>query len=166
MDGMVVGMVGREGKLGRGGKVSFGAVGIVIVGNVGRLGSGGKVPGLGRDGKLVGNVGCGRFGIDGNGGNVAPPGKFGIGGSGGSCWRRWRAARPTLMLENDSAIKNATTKQLKDAINARDMYDNKQIAFLGEEIVFECGKQGMDFGLYSRQGVAASQVGDILIMNG
>ncbi|OMO85211.1 hypothetical protein CCACVL1_10348 [Corchorus capsularis] len=121
---MVVGKVGSEGKLGRGGKVSFGAVGSVL-GNVGRLGSGGKVPGLGRDGKLVGNVGCGRFGIVGNGGNVAPPGKFGIGGS---CWRRWRAARPTLMLENDNAMKNAKTKQLKDAI-ARDINDNKQIAF-------------------------------------
>ncbi|MBA0619750.1 hypothetical protein Godav_005557 [Gossypium davidsonii] len=57
-DGMVVGKVGIEGKLGKGGRV-------------GMVGSGGRATGLGIDGcGRVGIVGCGRFGIDGNGGNV------------------------------------------------------------------------------------------------
>ncbi|XP_017982293.1 PREDICTED: uncharacterized PE-PGRS family protein PE_PGRS10-like, partial [Theobroma cacao] len=87
MDGIVVGMVGIEGMLGRGGRVILGVLG--MVGKVGMLGRGGRVPGLGRDGWVVGNVGvvgCGRFGIDGNGGSVAL-GKVGIGGKGG-IWRR------------------------------------------------------------------------------
>ncbi|KAK8581629.1 hypothetical protein V6N12_071846 [Hibiscus sabdariffa] len=69
-DGMVVGRVGR------GGIVSFGRVG-----NVGKLGSGGRAPGLGNDGCVVGNVGCGRLGIDGSGGSDAP------GSVGGTCRR-------------------------------------------------------------------------------
>jgi hypothetical protein len=44
MEGIVVGMVGIEGMLGSGGKVTFGIAGIV-----GRLGSGGS-GGLGSDG--------------------------------------------------------------------------------------------------------------------
>ena len=55
MDGIVVGIVGIEGMLGSGGRVTFGAVG--KVGRVGMLGSGGRAPGLGRDGSVVGNVG-------------------------------------------------------------------------------------------------------------
>ncbi|KAF9663376.1 hypothetical protein SADUNF_Sadunf17G0043400 [Salix dunnii] len=43
------GTVGRVGMLGSGGKVSFGTAGIVVI--VGRLGSGGKV-GLGSEGGL------------------------------------------------------------------------------------------------------------------
>ena len=45
MVGIVVGIVGNEGKLGSGGRVTLGAAG-----KVGREGSGGRVPGLGRAG--------------------------------------------------------------------------------------------------------------------
>ncbi|OMP09896.1 hypothetical protein COLO4_05034 [Corchorus olitorius] len=97
---MEVGIVGKDGRLG-------------MVGNVGMLASGGRVAGLGKDGN-VGIAGCGRFGIDGKGGSFP----VGIGGKGGSCCRRWRPATPPLMmLENDKAMKNATTKQLKEAMS-------------------------------------------------
>ena len=69
--------VGIEGMLGSGGRLNFGRPGMV-----GKLG-------IGRDGWVVGNVGsvgCGRFGLEGNGGSV------------GSC-RRLRAAKLTSMLE-------------------------------------------------------------------
>ncbi|OMP11070.1 hypothetical protein CCACVL1_00686 [Corchorus capsularis] len=102
---MEVGIVGNDdGRLGRGGRVTLGALG--MVGNVGMLASGG------RDGN-EGIAGCGRFGIDGNGGSFP----VGIGGKGGSCCRRWRPASPPLMLEIDKATKNATTKQLKEAMS-------------------------------------------------
>ncbi|XVE63481.1 hypothetical protein DITRI_Ditri07aG0024000 [Diplodiscus trichospermus] len=78
--GIVVGMNGFEG---RGGWVSW-AVG--MVGIFGMLASGGRVPGLDNGGWLVGNGGCGRFGINGSGGSIAL-GKVGIGDKGGS-WRR------------------------------------------------------------------------------
>ncbi|KAJ6734409.1 hypothetical protein OIU79_001633 [Salix purpurea] len=80
IDGIVVGigMVGIEGMLGSGGKVTLGRLGIV-----GRLGSGGS-EGLGREGCVVGNVGCGRVGIEGIGGNVGL-GRFGTEGKGGNC---------------------------------------------------------------------------------
>ena len=55
MDGIILGIVGIEGMLDSGGRVTFGAVG--KVGRVGMLGSGGRAPGLGRDGCVVGNVG-------------------------------------------------------------------------------------------------------------
>ncbi|KAG6741462.1 hypothetical protein POTOM_054722 [Populus tomentosa] len=66
IEGIVVGIgiVGIEGMLGSGGKVTLGRLGIV-----GRLGSGGSA-GLGMEGCAVGNVGCGSVGIEGNGGNV------------------------------------------------------------------------------------------------
>ncbi|KAK8501276.1 hypothetical protein V6N11_057363 [Hibiscus sabdariffa] len=89
-DGMVVGIVGMDG-------------------NVGMLGSGGRAAGLGNDGCVVGNVGCGRMGIDGNGGRVTP-------GKVGGIWSRWRAASPTLMFDNDRAMRMANTKKLEDVI--------------------------------------------------
>uniref|UniRef100_A0A6P4AWG0 uncharacterized protein LOC107427690 isoform X2 n=1 Tax=Ziziphus jujuba TaxID=326968 RepID=A0A6P4AWG0_ZIZJJ len=73
--GILDGIVGMEGMFGsevagRGGKLSFGRLGMF-----GMVGSGGRVPGLGRDGCVVGNVGKGgKFGMVGNGGNL---GKFG-----------------------------------------------------------------------------------------
>jgi hypothetical protein len=71
-----IGIVGIEGMLGSGGKVTLGRV----LGIVGRLGSGGSV-GLGREGCAVGNVGCGSVGIEGIGGNVGL-GKLGTEGKG------------------------------------------------------------------------------------
>jgi len=53
----------------------------------------------------VGNVGCGRVGMEGNGGNVGL-GKL------GSC-RRLRAASPA---ENDNAMKRTKIKQLRLAM--------------------------------------------------
>jgi len=98
--------------LGNGGKATFGTAGMV-----GKLGSGGRV-GLGRDGWVVGKVGklgCGRVGMVGKSGNVGF-GKFVTAGRGGNC-RRWRAAKPPLMLENDKAKKKARTlKHLKEVI--------------------------------------------------
>jgi len=98
--------------LGNGGKATFGTAGIV-----GKLGSGGRV-GLGRDGWVVGKVGklgCGRVGMVGKGGNVGF-GKFVTADRGGNC-RRWRAAKPPLMLENDKAKKKVRTlKHLEEAI--------------------------------------------------
>ncbi|KAF2294577.1 hypothetical protein GH714_012747 [Hevea brasiliensis] len=76
--GIVVGILGIEGKLGNGGRVTFGAVGMV-----GKLGSGGRV-GLGKESCVVGeigNVGCGRAGILGNGDFD----KLGTEGKGGNC---------------------------------------------------------------------------------
>nr|XP_034903197.1 uncharacterized PE-PGRS family protein PE_PGRS3-like [Populus alba] len=58
-----IGIVGIEGMLGSGGKVTLGAAGIV-----GMLGSGGKV-GFGSEGRAVGKVGCGSGGTEGNGGS-------------------------------------------------------------------------------------------------
>ncbi|XP_039067495.1 uncharacterized PE-PGRS family protein PE_PGRS46-like [Hibiscus syriacus] len=91
-NGIVVGIVGMDGMVGSGGMDDMvGIVGMLgsggmdgMVGNVGLLGSGGRAPGLGNDGCIVGNVGnvgCGRLGIDGNGGNVTP-------GKDGGIWRR------------------------------------------------------------------------------
>ncbi|CAK7323544.1 unnamed protein product [Dovyalis caffra] len=111
MEGIVVGIVGSEGMLGNGGKVTFGMLGMA-----GKLGSGGSV-GLGRDGWVVGkvgNVGWGRVGIVGKGGKVGF-GKFGAVGRGGVC-RRWRAAKETWTFENDKAMKKARMKHLKEAI--------------------------------------------------
>jgi hypothetical protein len=102
--------VGSVGMLGSGGKVALGTT----VGSVGMLGSGGR-EGLGSEGcwvvGKVGNVGCGRDGIEGNGGN-AGLGKLGTEGKGGNC-RRWRAASPR---ESDTAMKRAKMKQLRLAI--------------------------------------------------
>ena len=100
MAGIVVGIgiVGIEGMLGSGGKVTLGTAGIV-----GMLGSGGKV-GFGREGRAVGKVGCGGVDTEGNGGNVGL-GKF------GSC-RRWRPASPH---QNDKRT-SAKLKHLKPAI--------------------------------------------------
>ncbi|KAG6768600.1 hypothetical protein POTOM_027522 [Populus tomentosa] len=97
-----IGIVGIEGMLGSGGKVTLGTAG--IVGSAGRLGSGGKA-GLGREGRVVGKVGCGGVGMEGNGGNVGL-GKL------GNC-RRLRAALPA---ENDNAIKRTKIKQLRLAM--------------------------------------------------
>lgn len=111
-----IGIVGIEGMLESGGKVTLGTAGNVgmlgsggrvALGIFGRLGSGGKV-GLGIEGWEVGklgNVGCGSAGIEGNGGNVGW-GKL------GNC-RRWRAAWPP---DNDKRMKRAKIKQLKLAI--------------------------------------------------
>ena len=69
---IVVGIVGIEGMLGKGGWVTFGAVG--KEGMFGKIRSGGRDPVLGKDGWVVSNVGtegCGRVGRDGNGGSVA-----------------------------------------------------------------------------------------------
>ena len=97
--------VGSVGVLGSGGKLTFGTAG--IVGIVGRLGSGGKL-GLGSEGWVVGKagkVGCGRDGIEGNGGN-AGLGRF------GNC-RRLRAASPP---KNDKAMKRDKIRHLKAAM--------------------------------------------------
>lgn len=102
----MVGIVGSEGMLGNGGKLTFGTLGMV-----GRLGRGGKV-GLGRDGWVVG-----RVGMAGKGGNVGL-GIFGTGGRGGN-WRRWRAAKATLMPEAAKARDKAKMKHLKEAITSR-----------------------------------------------
>lgn len=89
------------------------------------LGSGGNV-GLGKDGRLVGNVGkgvllgsggnvaVGMFGmVVGNGGNL---GIVGIVGNPGEVCRRLRAAFVTWMLENDKAmIKDRTKQRLEEA---------------------------------------------------
>ncbi|CAK7355162.1 unnamed protein product [Dovyalis caffra] len=109
IEGIVVGIgiVGIEGMLGSGGKVTLGTAGIV-----GRLGIGGTVT-LGTAGTagIVGRLGsgrklgCGRVGIEGIGGNVGL-GKL------GNC-RRLRAASPP---ENDNAMKRAKIKQLKLAM--------------------------------------------------
>lgn len=107
-----MGIVGSEGMLGSGGKVTLG-----IVGMEGKLGSGGSV-GLGRDGWVVGkvgNVGCGRVGIVVGKGGIMGFGKFGSEGNVGNC-RRWRAARPTSIIENDKTMKKARMKHLKEAI--------------------------------------------------
>ncbi|KAG6742608.1 hypothetical protein POTOM_053529 [Populus tomentosa] len=74
------GIVGIEGMLGSGGKVTLGRPDIV-----GRLGSGGSV-------YVVGNVGCGSAGIEGIGCNVGL-GKLGTKDKGGNC-RSCRAASP------------------------------------------------------------------------
>ncbi|KAK8513007.1 hypothetical protein V6N12_030413 [Hibiscus sabdariffa] len=65
MEGIVVGIVGIEGKLGNGGRVTFGTVG-----KLGMVGSGGSEPGFGSAGK-AGIVGCGSpiVGKVGMGGN-------------------------------------------------------------------------------------------------
>lgn len=96
----MVGIVGSEGMLGNGGKLTFGTLGMV-----GKLGRGGNV-GLGRDGWVVG-----RVGMVGKGGNVGL-GIFGTDGRGGN-WRRWRAAKATLMPEAAKAIDKAKMKHLK-----------------------------------------------------
>lgn len=44
-EGIAVGIVGMKGRLGNGGRVTFGALG-----KLGKLGSGGNVAGLGKDG--------------------------------------------------------------------------------------------------------------------
>ncbi|KAF2294196.1 hypothetical protein GH714_008146 [Hevea brasiliensis] len=107
MEGIAVGILGIEGMLGSGGKVTFGTAG-----RVAKLGSGGRV-GLGWVVGKVGNVGWGRFGIVGNGGSVGI-GKLGIEGKGGNC-KRLRAAKLISMLENDKAVKKARMKLLKEA---------------------------------------------------
>lgn len=96
--------------LGRGGILSFGREGMV-----GIEGSGGNV-GFGKDGCVVGNVGCGSVGTEGKGGNADGLGKFGNVGKGGNC-NRWRAASPISMDENIvKATKKAEIKHLLDAI--------------------------------------------------
>nr|TKS07013.1 hypothetical protein D5086_0000117220 [Populus alba] len=100
-EGIVVGIVGSEGMLGNGGKLTFGTLGMV-----GKLGRGGKAVGLGRDGWVVG-----RVGMAGKGGNVGL-GIFGTGGRGGN-WRRWRAAKATSMPEAAKARDKAKMKHLK-----------------------------------------------------
>ncbi|KAJ9174953.1 hypothetical protein P3X46_013546 [Hevea brasiliensis] len=109
MEGIAVGILGIEGMLGSGGKVTFGTAG-----RVGKLGSGSRV-GLGWVVGKVGNVGCGRFGIVGNGGSVGI-GKLGTEGKGGNC-KRLQAAKLISMLENDKGMKKARMKLLKEAIN-------------------------------------------------
>ena len=105
MEGIVVGIVRIEGMLGNGGKVSFGRVGMM-----GKLGSGESV-GLGREGWVVGNVGCGRFGILGNGGN------------GGIC----RRLRELIQHVNANTTKKAVRmEQLKEAIIVEWMFLQKQ----------------------------------------
>ncbi|KAJ9705717.1 hypothetical protein PVL29_003685 [Vitis rotundifolia] len=144
IEGMVVGIVGIEGMVGKvvgsGGNVRFG-----IEGMVGMLGSGGSVA-LGKEGWVVGkdgNVGCGMVGRDGKGGivglgRVGSEGKVGrvgseegkggnvgfgrvgktgvIGTEGGAVSKRRRAARLTSMLENESRTKRDKMKQLQEAI--------------------------------------------------
>ena len=60
---------------------------------------------------MVGKVGCGRVGIEGNGGNVGL-GRFGTEGKFGNC-RRLRAASPP---KNDKAMKRAKKRHLKVAM--------------------------------------------------
>lgn len=104
--GIFEGMFGRELVAGRGGKLSFGTLGMV-----GKLGSGGKVVGLGRDG-------WGRVGMEGNGGNVVVGfGKLGMFGKfGGVVCKRRRAAWLKSMLKNVKAAKRARIKPLLKAI--------------------------------------------------
>ncbi|XP_057461353.1 uncharacterized protein LOC130751704 [Actinidia eriantha] len=99
--GIVVGIEGIAGNVGRGGRVTLGTAG--MVGNVG----------IGRDDGIWvlgsgGNVGFGRVGILGNGGGSVAVGSVGMAGKGGSVgiggvvWNRWRAARLVWVLEKDS----------------------------------------------------------------
>ena len=121
--GIVVGMVGIEGKVvgrvvGKVGNVGvFGKVGIWVLGNGGNVVGFGRVGIVGSVGKGVfgsgGNVAVGSVGIAGNGGNVTL-GSVGIVGSvgpiDGAAWSNWRAARLILMLESDRAMIRESTK--------------------------------------------------------
>ncbi|KAK8550133.1 hypothetical protein V6N12_038863 [Hibiscus sabdariffa] len=113
----------------------------MVVGIVGMDESGGRAPGLGNDGKL-GNVGMlGSGGNVGNDGRVTPGKVDGI-------WSRWRAASPTLMFDNDRAMKMAKTKILEDVICA-DLELCR--VYLRLELMvcdFERGKQGHSWGIY------------------
>ncbi|KAF8391387.1 hypothetical protein HHK36_023691 [Tetracentron sinense] len=110
MKGIVVGMVGI-GTADNGGNVTFGIVGMV--------GSGGNA-GLGKVGNWVlgngGSVGIGKVGMHGEA-QLAPS----------EVSKRWRAARLTSMLENDSAtIKDKMKQCLEAAI--------EDIRKIGEEV--------------------------------
>jgi hypothetical protein len=115
MEGIVVGIVGKEGMVGSGGKLKFG----IDVGMVGKLGNGGSV-GLGSDGWVVGKVGCvgcGNVGIAGKGGSVGlgkvgTTGKVGIEGT--VVCKRWRAAKLMFMLEKLKTMKKAKMKHLRE----------------------------------------------------
>ncbi|KAF8411793.1 hypothetical protein HHK36_004352 [Tetracentron sinense] len=122
--GIVVGMVGN-GIADNGGNATFG-----IVGMVGMVGSGGN-EGLGKVGNWVlgigGSVGIGKVGMVGREGNevVGIGGNVGLGrvgiegsvraGGGAEVSKRWRAARLTLMLDNDSAMIKDKMKQCIEA---------------------------------------------------
>jgi hypothetical protein len=110
IEGIVVGIVGKEGMVGSGGKLKFG----IDVGMVGKLGNGGSV-GLGSDGWVVGKVGCGKVGIAGKGGSVGlgkvgTTGKVGVEGT--VVCKRWRAAKLMFMLEKLKTMKKAKMKHL------------------------------------------------------
>jgi len=112
MEGIVVGIVGKEGMVRIGGKLKFG----IDVGMVGKLGNGGSV-GLGSDGWVVGKVGCGKVGIAGKGGSVGlgkvgTTGKVGIEGT--VVCKRWRAAKLMFMLEKLKTMKKAKMKHLRE----------------------------------------------------
>ncbi|KAJ0020360.1 hypothetical protein Pint_31235 [Pistacia integerrima] len=83
---MVVGMLGKEGMVGSGGKLTLGTLGMV-----GKLGIGGRAAGI------VGIDGCGNVG------------KLGI------CWRL-RAAKAPWMFNSDKAMNKANMKDLQEAI--------------------------------------------------
>jgi hypothetical protein len=105
MEGIVVGIVGKEGMVRIGGKL--------------KLGNGGSV-GLGSDGWVVGKVGCvgcGKVGIAGKGGSVGL-GKVGttgkVGMEGTLVCKRWRAAKLMFMLEKLKTMKKAKMKHLRE----------------------------------------------------
>ncbi|XP_062176190.1 uncharacterized protein LOC133881278 [Alnus glutinosa] len=89
MEGIVVGIVAKEGMVGSGGKLNFG----IDVGMVGKLRNGGSV-GLGSDGK-VGTIG--KVGVEGT-----------------VVCKRWRAAKLMSMLERLKKMKKAKMKHLQE----------------------------------------------------
>lgn len=94
--GMVVGMLGKEGMVGSGGKLTIGKLGMV-----GRPGIEGKPTGI------VGIDGCGNVG------------KF------GNC-RRLRPAKVPWMFKSDKAMNKAKMKDLQEAICKIKKYLNQQ----------------------------------------
>ncbi|XP_021829054.1 uncharacterized protein LOC110769400 [Prunus avium] len=126
MEGIVVGiLIGiPEGKLGNGGNVTLGIVGIV-----GKLGSGGScVVGLGSDGWLIGKfgkVGCGSVGRGGKGGsvegglgNIGGSVEGGLGNVGAPVCKRLRPATVTWMLDEHKITKIAKKQYLQEAIGS------------------------------------------------
>ncbi|KAI6701622.1 hypothetical protein NL676_015946 [Syzygium grande] len=116
MDGKLVGMVvGIEGKLlGSGGRETFGTVGMAGK-PAGSRGS--DVGSVGRDGWVVGSVGCGRVvgrvGIGGSAVGFGRDGKVGMVGrvaaAGGIVVsRRWRAASPPSNSASATSIAKTT----------------------------------------------------------
>ncbi|KAI4342295.1 hypothetical protein MLD38_026935 [Melastoma candidum] len=121
---VTVGTVVGIGKLGRGGRVVFGAEGRLEidppVGKVGRVGLDPPVGMVGRVGinPPVGRVG--RVGIDGIGGRAV--------GIVGTC-SRLRAPRLTSALENSTTMETTRPQILENAISIRPPFRSEEIVF-------------------------------------